>query len=172
HGLTTDLSYTLSRSEGNASDSGAFVESWTTLWNQDPYNLKNLTHQVNDWNHTHEVKGYVDYELPIGQGKRLATGWHGVDNYLLGGWTVGSEFSYHSGEPMWMIAAANQYPGWSAVFAERTGASLGHPSFKGWNPNWTGTGADPGSAYFNAAAFTSPAPGAFSPEKYSIQDFL
>src|SRR5438094_493033 len=57
HGLTTDLSYTLSRSEGNASDSGAFVESWTTLWNQDPYNLKNLTHQVNDWNHTHEVKG-------------------------------------------------------------------------------------------------------------------
>ena len=35
-GLTADLSYTLSRSEGNASDSGAFAESWTTLWNQDP----------------------------------------------------------------------------------------------------------------------------------------
>jgi carboxypeptidase family protein len=174
HGFTTDLSYTLSRSEGNASDSGAFVESWTTLYSQDPYNLKNLTHQVNDWNHTHEVKGYIDYDLPFGHGKKWATGWQGVDSYLLGGWTVGSEFNYHSGEPIWMIAAANQYPGWDAVFAQRTGASL-HNSFRTLNLNWNPSAcncADPGSVYFNPAAYTSPAPGAFSPEKYSIQDSL
>jgi hypothetical protein len=174
HGFTTDLSYTLSRSEGNASDSGAFAESWTTLWNQDPYNLKNLTHQVNDWNHTHEVKGYIDYDLPFGHGRRFATGSHAVDTYLLGGWTIGSEFNYHSGEPMWMIASANQYPGWDAVFAQRTGVSL-HNSFKTLNLNWNPTVcncADPGSVYFSKDAFSSPAPGSFSPEKYSIQDFL
>jgi hypothetical protein len=176
-GLTADLSYTLSRSEGNASDSGAFAESWTTLWNQDPYNLKNLTHQVNDWNHTHEVKGYIDYDLPFGQGRRWATGSRPVNNYVLGGWTVGVELSYHSGEPLWMVAAAagDQYPGWDATFAQRTGTSLGHPGFKGWNPSWNPSVcncADPASSYFNAAAFTSPAFGSFSPEKYSIQDFL
>jgi hypothetical protein len=127
---------------------------------------------VDDWNHTHEVKGFVLYELPFGQGKRWATGNHGLDSFLLGGWTIGTQLSYHSGEPMWMIAGATQYPGWDAVFAERTGASLGHPGFKGWNPNWTGIGSDPGSVYFSSAAFTSPAVGTFSPEKYSIQDFL
>jgi hypothetical protein len=176
-GLTADLSYTLSRSEGNASDSGAFAESWTTLWTQDPYNLKNLTHQVNDWNHTHEVKGYIDYDLPFGHGRRFASSSHVVNDYLLGGWTLGVEMNYHSGEPLWMVGAnaTDQYPGWDATFAQRTGASLSHPGFKGWNPNWNPTAcncADQGSAYFNAVAFTSPVFGSFSPEKYSIQDFL
>jgi len=175
HGLTTDLNYTWSRSEGNASDGGAYAEAWTTLWNQDPYNLKNLGNQVDDWNNTHEVKGYIDYDLPFGNGKRLKTGLRGLDTYVLGGWTLGSELSYHSGEPMWMIAGATQYPGWDAVFAVRNpGVSLAG-QFKtlnlNWNPTVTNT-PDPNSVYFNPAAFSSPAFGAFSPEKYSIEDFL
>jgi hypothetical protein len=175
HGLTADLNYTLSRSEGNASDGGAYAEAWTTLWNQDPYNLKNLGNQVNDWNHTHEVKGYILYDLPVGKGKRWQTGLRGVDNYVLGGWTLGSELDYHSGQPLWMVAGATQYPGWDAVFATRNpGVSLAN-HFKTLNPNWNPTinpVPDPNSVYFDKAAFSSPAFGSFSPEKYSIQDFL
>jgi hypothetical protein len=175
HGLTADVNYTLSRSEGNASDGGAYAEAWSTLWNQDPYNLKNLGNQVNDWNHTHEVKGYVLYDLPFGSGKKWKTNLGKVDSYLLGGWTVGAQLSYYSGSPMWMIAGATQYPGWDAVFAVRNpNVSLAN-HFKSLNLNWNPTVnpvPDPNSVYFDPAAFSSPAFGSFSPEKYSIEDFL
>ncbi len=174
HGLTADLNYTLSRAQGNASDAGAFAESWTTLWNQDPYNLKNLTDQVDSWNHTHEVKGYLVYDLPFGHGKRLATGRHAIDEYLLGGWTLGTELSYHSGAPLWTVAAANQYPGWDAVFAMRNSNVSLSNHFKTLNLAWVAdpVGTDPSSVYFDPAAYSNPAFGAFSPEKYSIQDSL
>jgi hypothetical protein len=175
HGLTADVNYTLSRSEGNASDGGAYAEAWSTLWNQDPYNLKNLGNQVDDWNHTHEVKGYVLYDLPFGSGKKWKTNLGKVDSYLLGGWTVGAQLSYYSGSPMWMIAGATQYPGWDAVFAVRNpNVSLAN-HFKSLNLNWNPTVnpvPDPNSMYFDPAAFSSPAFGSFSPEKYSIEDFL
>jgi hypothetical protein len=178
HGLTADVNYTLSRSEGNASDVGAFAESWTTLQAQDPYNLKNLGHQVNDWNHTHEVKGYVLYDLPFGPGKRWQSHWKALDNYILGGWTIGTQLSYHSGAPVWTILNSVQYPGWDAVFATRNPAVSLSNQFKGYNPAWDPFSGipDPNSLYFNPAAYsvtpTTPGNAKFSPQKYSIQDEL
>jgi hypothetical protein len=178
HGLTADVNYTLSRSEGNASDVGAFAESWTTLWNQDPYNLKNLGHQVNDWNHTHEVKGYILYDLPFGTSGRWKTHSSALDRFVLGGWTIGTQLSYHSGAPMWAIANAVQYPGWDAVFATRNPAVSLSNQFKGFNPAWNPLDpaqagvTDPNSIMFNPAAYTTTPNGQFSPQKYSIQEDL
>ena len=69
-----------------------------------------------------------------------------------------------------------QYPGWSGVFAQRDpNVSLSSGTFKGYNPGWVqggGIGADPGSLSFNTSAFSQPAPGTFSTEKYSYIGYL
>ena len=174
HGLTADLNYTFSRSEGNGSDGGAYTESWGTDWTQDPYQLKNLGDQVSDWNHTHEVKGYIDYDLPFGRGKKWAFDSRLLDS-AVGGWTIGVELNYHSGEPLSMVGSSNYYAGWSGVFAVRNPNVSLHNPFKAlnlnWNPTVPGAGPDPNSLFFNPSAFSDPAFGSFSPEKHSILDY-
>jgi hypothetical protein len=176
-GLTMDVNYTLSRSTGTASPNGAFADSLSgSVFTQNPYLLQQLTNQLTPWDYTHQVKGYVLYDLPFGTGQRWKTNRDSLDNYLLGGWKIGMELSYHTGEPLGTIAAPIQYPGWSGVFAQRNpNASLSTGTFKAYNPAWVqggGVGSDPGSAYFNGKAFSQPAPGTFSTENYSYMGYL
>ncbi len=175
HGLTMDVNYTFSRAQGNATDNGAWNEGyWAQPATQDPYNFKNLTNQVDGWDRTHQLKGYVLYDLPFGRGKKWATGKHALDGYLLGGWTIGAQLSYASGTPMGMVNSSNYYPGWSGVFAVRNpGVSRAH-HVTTVNLNWVvnPTGPDPNSVYFNPAAFSDPTYGSFSPEKYTIVDWF
>jgi Carboxypeptidase regulatory-like domain len=177
YGLTMDVNYTLSRSTGTASPNGAFADSLSgSIPTQDPYLLQRLTNQLTPWDFTHQVKGYVLYDLPFGSGQRLRTGRDSLDNYLLGGWKIGMQLSYHTGEPLPTIMAPVQYPGWSGVFAQRNpNVTLSSSTFKGDNPAWVqggGVGSDPGSLAFNASAFSQPAPGTFSTEKYSYTGYL
>ena len=177
HGLTMDVNYTLSRSTGSASPNGAFADAQSgTILTQDPYLLAKLTNQLTPWDYTHQVKGYVLYDLPFGLGKQWKTDRPWLDNYVLGGWKIGTQLSYHTGEPLGTIPAPIQYPGWPGVFAQRNSSvSLFSNTFKGYNPGWVqngGVGSDPGSQYFNANAFSQPAPGAFSTEKYSYMGYL
>ena len=177
HGLTMDVNYTLSRATGTASPNGAFADSLSgSIPTQDPYLLPRLTNQLQPWDFTHQVKGYVLYDLPFGSGQRLRTGRDAVDNYLLGGWKIGMQLSYHTGEPLPTIMAPTQYPGWSGVFAQRNpNASLSSGTFKGDNPAWVqggGVGPNPGSLSFNASAFSQPAPGTFSTENFSYMGYL
>jgi hypothetical protein len=177
HGLTMDMNYTLSRSTGSASPNGAFADSLSgSILTQDPYLLPKLTNQLTPWDYTHEVKGYVLYDLPFGSGKRWTTGRRSLDNYVLGGWKIGMELSYHTGEPLGTIPAPVQYPGWSGVFAQRdTSVSLFSGTFKAYNPIWVQNGGgspDPGSQYINQNAFSQPADGTFSTEKYSYMSYL
>lgn len=177
HGLSMDLNYTLSRSTGTASPNGAFADADSgSVFTQNPYLLTKLTDQLTPWDYTHQVKGYVLYDLPFGQGQRFRTSRQWMDNYVLGGWKIGMELSYHTGEPLGTIAAPTQYPGWSGVFAQRnTGASLSSATFKGYNPGWVQGGAvgpDPGSLAFNTGAFSQPAPGTFATDQYSYMGYL
>ncbi|MGO9088293.1 MAG: carboxypeptidase regulatory-like domain-containing protein [Terriglobales bacterium] len=177
HGLTMDVNYTLSRSTGSASPNGAFADSASgSILTQDPYLLPKLTDQLTPWDYTHQVKGYVLYDLPFGIGKQWKAGRQWLDNYVLGGWKIGMELSYHTGEPLGTIPAPVQYPGWSGVFAQRDPTmSLSSGTFKGYNPGWVqngGVGPDPGSLSFNTNAFSQPAPGAFSTEQYSYMGYL
>ena len=177
HGITMDVNYTLSRTTGSASPNGAFADAnSSSIPTQDPYLLQHLTDQLQPWDYTHQLKGYVLYDLPFGIGKRWKTNRDWLDNYLLGGWKIGMELGYHSGAPLQTIMAPIQYPGWSGVFAQRNpNASLSTGTFKAYNPAWVnggGVGSDPGSAYFNGTAFSQPAPGTFSTEKYSYTGYL
>ena len=177
YGLTMDVNYTLSRSTGSASPNGAFADSMSgSILTQDPYLLPKLTDQLTPWDYTHQVKGYVLYDLPFGIGKQWRTNREWLDNYLLGGWKIGTQLSYHTGEPLGTIPAPIQYPGWSGVFAQRNpNMSLSSGTFKGYNPVWVqngGVGPDSGSLSFNTNAFSQPASGAFSTEQYSYMGYL
>lgn len=178
HGLTMDVNYTLSRSTGTASPNGAFADSMSgSIFTQDPYLLTKLTDQLTPWDFTHQVKGYVLYDLPFGSGKQWKTDRQWLDNYVLGGWKIGMELSYHTGEPLGTIPAPIQYPGWSGVFAQRNrSVSLFSGTFTAYNPIWVqngGIGRDPGSLYLNDTnAFSQPAAGTFSTEKYSYMSYL
>ncbi len=177
HGVTMDVNYTLSRATGTASPNGAFVDSLSgSIPTQDPYLLQHLTNQLQPWDFTHQVKGYVLYDLPFGSGQRLRTGRESLDNYLLGGWKIGMQLSYHTGEPLPTIMAPVQYPGWSGLFAQRNpNVSLSSSTFRGDNPAWVqsgGTTPDPGSVSFNTSAFSQPAPGTFATDKFSYMGYL
>jgi hypothetical protein len=176
HGLTMNLNYTLSRSEGTASNGyNTFADQAAgSVFTQDPYSLTKLTDTLSPWDHTHEVKGYVLYDLPFGSGKQWKTSKGWLDNYVLGGWTLGAQLSYHTGEPFGTIAAGTQYPGWSGVFAQRNAnVSLANP-FRTLDLNWAANpvGSNPGSLFFNPSAFSQPAPGTFSTEKHSYIGYL
>ena len=177
HGLTMDVNYTLSRSTGSASPNGAFADSQSgTILTQDPYLLPKLTNQLTPWDFTHQVKGYVLYDLPFGLGQQWKTNRGWLDNYLLGGWKIGMQLSYHTGEPLGTVPALIQYPGWSGVFAQRNpNVPLSSGTFKGYDPGWVaggGNGPNPGSLVFPTNAFSQPAPGTFSTEKYSYMGYL
>lgn len=177
YGVTMDVNYTLSRSAGTASPNGAFADSLSgSIPTQDPYLLPKLTNQLQPWDFTHQVKGYVLYDLPFGMGERFKTGRASLDNYLLGGWKIGMQLSYHTGEPLPTIMAPVQYPGWSGVFAQRNhGASLSSSTFTAYNPAWVqsgGVGPDAGSLAFNTSAFSQPAPGTFATDSSSYMGYL
>jgi hypothetical protein len=175
HGITMDVNYTRSRTTGSATPNGAFADAnSSSIPTQDPYRLLHLTNQLQPWDYTHQVKGYVLYDLPFGTGKQWRSNRDWLDNYLLGGWKIGMQLGYRTGAPLPTVMAQTQYPGWSGVFAQRTG-SVSTGTFKADNPAWVNSGGsapDPGSAYFNASAFSQPAPGRFSTEKYSYSPYL
>lgn len=97
------------------------------------------------------------YELPFGRGKAFAN--HGVLSQAVGGWSVGSFYTYDDGAPVQATEPNN-----TSTFG---GGSVMRPNLTGISPNLAGgrhikIGVKAGTAspYFNPAAFT-PAP-AFS----------
>jgi hypothetical protein len=157
HGLTADVSYTLSRAEGNVSDGGAYQEGPGTAYTQNPYNASQRAHDVLDYNMTHQVKGYMDYSLPFGHGERWVTGSKSLD-YVVGGWTIGAALHYNSGTPFSAIASTNDYPGWRAVFANINPSVGLQNHFKHLDLNNL---SDSSNNFFNPAAFSNPSYGQF-----------
>ena len=111
HGVTMDLSYTLSKSldmnsgteRGNEfSSDNAGGSAIQNTWNP------KLNKAVSDFDARHLVNGDVLYVLPVGRGKRFL----GNDNLLvdsvLGGWTIGGIARWTSGLPFSLYE-----PGWS-----------------------------------------------------------
>ncbi|HET9408771.1 MAG TPA: TonB-dependent receptor [Candidatus Sulfotelmatobacter sp.] len=185
-GLTMDVNYTLSQTTGTPTCSvcgGAFADAQSSgITTQDPYLVPHLVGTPMPWDYRHQVKGYVVYDLPFGFGQSLKSHRDWLDNYLLGGWKIGMELGYRTGAPLPTIMSPTQYTGWSGVFAQRnSGVRLSTGTFKGENPVWVQSGGvdangnpipDPGSQSFNPAAFSSPANGTFSTEKYSYTGYL
>ena len=152
HNLTTDFNYTFSRAEGNVNDSGAFQDGPGPAFTQNPYDAAQRAHDVLDFNMTHVVKGYINYNLPFGRNQRFFSNGRFMD-LLVGGFTVGTQVQYNSGTPFSAIAAANQYPGYTNLFANRNPGVSTANHFKTLDLNNL---ADPSNNFFSPQLFSNP----------------
>jgi hypothetical protein len=100
-GLTLQASYVFSKVLGSdsAGDSSTFFSDYRTLRNG------RLDKQRVAFDHAHVFKMNAIYELPIGPGKRLGAGFHGVLARVAGGWQTGAIFTYFTGAPMTFTGA-------------------------------------------------------------------
>jgi hypothetical protein len=127
-GLNFLAFYTLQKTlEGN---SGNPYLSWSLLKTRSNYDQR------------HNFTGTMNYELPIGKGRRWLNG-GGWKEYLIGGWDMVWTYTISSGAPLGVsISGANtqQYPGWMPNFGNVI--LLKDPSMRdGWQ--------DLGGARFN-----------------------
>ena len=164
HGLSMDLSYTGSRSTGNSST--AFIDTYSSNQGyQDPYQYKHYASYPDTYLPPQVVKGYVNYELPFGRGKRFLSHTH-TEDLLTGGWLIGAIVTYQSGTPIAAVGAQNYYPGWSAVWTNLAQNANFKNTFKKIdliNP------ANPSSLFVDPTNFSNPPDGQLgnSPVVYS-----
>jgi hypothetical protein len=119
-GLSADISYTFSREAGNVNRSnGNFSENWggSDVY-QDPYAMDSMKSLISPNDVRHELKGYVSYALPFGEGRR----WLNSSNYavkqVVGGWNVATQVDYHAGQPIGGVRPSFwNYPNWVNTYA-------------------------------------------------------
>ena len=100
--------------------------------------------------------GYMVYDLPFGKGRQFASGVHPLVNEAIGGWSIASDFTFHTG------FAVNV----SAPDASGTGSYNSRPNclpgvdIHG-SKQFEQVGGSVGLQYFNTAAVTPADPGTF-----------
>ncbi|HEY7303180.1 MAG TPA: TonB-dependent receptor [Bryobacteraceae bacterium] len=114
-GLTMNLNYTLSRSEGNTVNN--FGESYDVAGIQDFSNLAEAAHTLTVYDQKHTFKGAVTYELPFGKGRQFFTDKGKFVNGLISGWRVTGLVLYASGAPL-SFSSSNYYyyPLWATTY--------------------------------------------------------
>jgi hypothetical protein len=108
---------------------------------QDAYNLKGEWGFSGD-NRTHRFVWSGTYEIPVGRGKRFLT--HGPASYVLGNWSIASQWSLFTGEPLTPYAAGTT----CNCFNQGTRANL--------LPNVSPDGPRNINSWFNVNAFENP----------------
>lgn len=114
-GLTMDLSYTLSRQEGDTFSSQQEYNGYYTVV-QDFGNLGQPAHTLTNYDQTHIVKGYVSYQLPFGRGQRWLSDQNRIVNGIVGGWTLGGLVLYTSGQPFQAGVNNPYWPLWGDFY--------------------------------------------------------
>ena len=117
--------------------------------------LKQVADTVLSYDQTHIAKGYLQYQLPVGRGRRYLGSAPGWVNALLGGWDLTWIYRYNTGNPLG-ISPNVSYPGWDgAVYADwNQSANLSRKFDTGsFNP---GLQNDPTNLYFDRSAFSNP----------------
>jgi hypothetical protein len=105
HGLTTDFSYTYSRSIDMGSDAERAATSYGAI--QNVWNPA-LSRGVSDFDTTHNVTADWSYQLPLGTGKALLANSGKAGNAIWGGWQWAGLGRWTSGLPFSLIE-----PGWT-----------------------------------------------------------
>ncbi|MGH9732972.1 MAG: carboxypeptidase regulatory-like domain-containing protein [Candidatus Acidiferrales bacterium] len=114
-GLTMDLSYTLSRQEGDSFSAQSEYNGYYTVV-QDFGNLSQAAHTLTNYDQTHIVKGFVAYQLPFGKGQRWLAGNDKIVNGIVGGWTLGGIVLYASGQPFQAAVNNPYWPLWGNFY--------------------------------------------------------
>ena len=130
-GLTMDLSYTLSRQEGDTFSAQQEYNGYYTPV-QDFSNLSQAAHTLTGYDQTHIVKGFVSYELPFGKGRRWLANQGRAVNRIAGGWTLAGILLYYSGQPFEISQSGQSYyPLWGNILPNYNLKGYAGPS----NPN-------------------------------------
>jgi hypothetical protein len=111
-GFSYLVGYTLSRSKDTRSFDPAFTVVGTAnaqSASSTPFNIfdRELNYALSDFDRTHVFQGQALWELPFGNGRRYASGAHGVANVLIDGWTLSGQFVAESGRPMTVYSGSN-----------------------------------------------------------------
>jgi len=112
-GLAFQASYTLAKSEDTRSFDPAFTLITRGGTGQSagntPFDINNreLNYARSDFDRRHAIQGYVLYELPIGKGKSIGSGWGRTADMLLGGFNVAGVMRYYSGRPFTVFSGSN-----------------------------------------------------------------
>jgi hypothetical protein len=153
-GVAGQFSYIYSKAHGDVDTS--FDETWdATAGVQDIRNLGPEADVPLSYDQTHIVKGYVQYQLPVGHGRSVLKSSPAWINAILGGWDVSLLVHYNTGNPL-AISPNVWYPGWDgAVYADwnRSASLSGAFNAAGFNP---GVQNSPANLWFNPAAFSNP----------------
>ncbi len=100
-----------------------------------------------------------DYALPFGKGRYFGRGWHGPEDWLLGGWQLNGITHLSSGTPLGLSTAVNSthsLGGGSRPNTNGQSAALSNPTINEW---------------FNTSVFSQPAPFAFGNVSRTINVF-
>lgn len=137
-GLTLLASYTFSKFTDNV----AGPESWATSSGESIRNVYNLAAEksVDSTDTPNSVVLSYVYELPVGKGKKYASGMSGVLNQILGGWQTSGIFTFKQGFPL-SISQPNSNPFGVGQHVNIVG------DYHAANPNI--------NAWFNTAAFAA-----------------
>jgi hypothetical protein len=137
-GLSLLFAYTYSKMMDNVGD------YFNTAQFQSIY-CQSCDRSISSQDLTHVIRLSGQYELPIGHGKPFLN--HGVLSEIVGGFTVGSFFTYDSGLPVAISSPnfSNSFGGGTAMRPNVTGISKHVPG---------GRQIRNGGLYFNPAAFT------------------
>ena len=103
---------------------------------------------ANAWQ-PHVLTAAVEYELPIGPGKRFLQAGGGIVGRLIGGWRLGAILTYHTGSLISVVAPQTQ-PNFAGPNTANT--VLGVPQMGGWSGSF-----NPATdRYLNVNAFSLP----------------
>jgi hypothetical protein len=152
HGLTMDMSYTWSRTEGDTFSAQQENNGYYTGI-QDFSNIGVAAHALTGYDLKHVVKGYVSYELPFGKGRRWMSNQNRWINGVLGGWDMSWMLRYNSGQPF-MVSANNPYwPMWGNIYPNFNLNGFHGPNDPTKYPNT--------QVYIPGTVASQPAPGQF-----------
>ena len=162
-GLTMDLSYDWSRSEG---DSFASEQDYNNGYTgvEDFQNMRGAAHALTGYDLPQVVKGFVTYQLPFGRGQRWLAGVNPVLRNVVGGWTLGGLVDYYTGQPFEVSAADPYWPLWGNIYPEFTIANYKGPSNpRHFVPLTPGEAPPPQNFYMPQTIALQPPPGYLPP---------
>ena len=114
-GLTMDMSYVLSRTEGDTFSAQQENNGFYTPI-QDFSNVGVAAHALTNYDQTHVLKGFVAYQLPFGKGKRWLADKGEIVNRIVGGWSLTGLVRYTSGQPFQVGVPNQYYPQWGNIY--------------------------------------------------------
>src|SRR5581483_9354662 len=157
-GLEGQLAYTFSRCHTDAVGFyGNWTASQTSIGMPSPQDIYN---PAGDWGYcnfdvTHVLTGYFNYDLPFGRNKQFGGGMNSVANNIFGNWSASGILNYHPGFAM------NFVDGW--VDPAGTGSFMERPNVVG-NITYPKTRTPLGLVWVDPSAFQQASAGTFGNE--------